>query len=125
MAIRLVLVMVKVMGVALMVSCAAQLDPGVWVGATFEEVQRGFGNPEVVLINDSGSRVYVFREAPRNLTQTKLAYGDTKVAMEDAPCAVLFEFVEETVARWDWEEEGCQNFDLPLPYQVRVPPPVE
>ena len=110
-------------GVALLLAgCATtSYTPAVWVGATFDELHRAFGDPEAVLVNPSNNRVYVFRETPQQLDETKLTYGDGEIVMEDAGCAILFEMVETTVARWDWYGDGCEGIEVPLPYQTRLP----
>ena len=93
--------------VAFLVGCATQTTPAAWLGASFADLQGSFGDPEAVLINERGNRVYVFRG--RNETPgggpTKLALGTDEVVMPNGGCAILFELEAETVSRWDWQGE--------------------
>lgn len=94
--------------------CTVQGVPGDWIGASFPELEEGFGAPEAVLINERNNRVYVFRELPLEQgAATKMTFGDGEIVMPDAQCAILFELSEEVVTRWSWFEAGCQEFSLP------------
>ena len=94
--------------------CVSTPAPADWIGASFAELESGFGKPEAVLINHRNNRVYVFRQVPRtDNAPTKLTYGQGEVLLKDAECAITFEFEQESVSRWGWFEEGCRNFTLP------------
>lgn len=94
--------------------CTYQGVPGDWIGASFPELEAGFGAPEAVLINERNNRVYVFRESPLEPgAATKMTFGDGEIVMPDAQCAILFELSEDIVTRWSWFEAGCQEFSLP------------
>ena len=102
--------------------CAARHTPGVWLNASFEELQAAFGDPGGVFINPAGNRVYAFAlstdvpEAPES--GTPLVYGDAELLMEDVACVVTFELQQTQVTRWDWNEESCRSMRLPLPYET-------
>ena len=109
--------------ILLLTACAAQHTPQVWVGATFERLNRAFGDPAGILINARNNRIYAFRfdadlrdqsdpDAP-----TPIAYGDATLAVSDTDCVILFELAGPAVIAWDWQGEGCGARPIPLPYQ--------
>ena len=104
-----------------MTACTTTYTPGVWVGATFPELRKAFGDPEAILINARANRVYVFREYPqdRSTVGTPVLVGSDELVMKEAGCAILFEMGDTTVIAWDWEGEACADVEMPLPYQVR------
>ncbi len=120
-ALQLVLL---VIGLATLPACtnlAPNHTPAVWVGSTFAELHKAFGDPAAVLINSDNNRVYAFRDTidPSADKTTQLTYGEGELIVKNADCVVLFELAEKTVTSWDWQGEGCGNRRLPLPYQVR------
>ncbi|MFK7915480.1 MAG: hypothetical protein AB8B93_16310 [Pseudomonadales bacterium] len=109
--------------ISLLGGCVSAPAPADWIGATFAELQTGFGKPEAVVINQRNNRVYVFREIPRtDNAPTTLTYGQGEVVLKDAQCAITFEFEQELVSRWGWYEEGCRNYPLPA-RQLSTPEP--
>ncbi len=107
----------------LLQACATAHTPEVWVGATFERLNRAFGDPAGILINARNNRIYAFRfdaEAQTPASDDKptpIAYGDATLALAATDCVILFELSGPAVIAWDWQGDGCGQRDIPLPYQ--------
>ncbi len=114
--------------VILLWGCATPHTPKVWVGTTFERLQRAFGDPAGILINARNNRIYAFRydavpapdateETGTEEQPTPIAYGDATLALAATDCVILFELAGPAVIAWDWQGEGCGARPIPLPYQ--------
>ena len=103
----------------ILAGCVNQLTPAAWLGASFADLQNSFGDPEAVLINAQGNRVYVFRgrDEAKADGPTRLALGQDEVVMPDGGCAIMFELQGEVVTRWDWEGSNCNQSSVANPKQ--------